>query len=328
MALFWAVALCALLTVLSLVNGTVAIVFAVALVLTGAVLWSTYVASRWRAGSVQLPSAPELPQTDDLDDDQRRCDVWNRSDLKVAVSILIAGIAPLAIGLVTHGRVVLVWIPHPARLAAVLVMAGLIAASIYVATLIDWYYILPRVGGLICPPPCRSSAHREWITVTRAWLTNRWLSIVIGVIVCGAGLIGSVVYYLTALPGGVAAKDQLTISFSTFGTALLVAGISVGLRFNLLDSLNEMLNTTRTVGKLVRYQSGLHYVVDVSLQGTKINAVMGAGRYGGEPFPAHKGELVDPRHLIVTPQQFQGCGRACSGVNFYCDHNRRRDRFR
>jgi hypothetical protein len=328
--LFWAAALCALLTGLSLVNAAAGIAFALGLLVVGASLWCSYVIYRAfarRSPSALLPSSPEPPLGDAVDHTQSRRHRWNRPDTKVALSMLVASAPPVIAGLATHGRVTLAWVPHPVRLSAVMVMAGTIAAAIYVATLVDWYCILPRLSGLICLPPCRSSAQRRWITVTRAWLTNRWLSIVLGAIVCGSGLIGSIVYYLTALPGGVAGKDQLAISFGTLGTALLVAGISVGLRFNLLDRLNDMLNPTRTVGRLVRYQSSMYYVVDVSLQGTKINAVMSAGRYAGEPFPAGKGELVDPGRLVVAPQPYSGCSRVCSGVNFYCDNNWRKDRY-
>jgi hypothetical protein len=72
----------------------------------------------------------------------------------------------------------------------------------------------------------------------------------------------------------------------------------------------------------------VYYLVDVSLQGAKINPVIGAGRYGGEPFPTDKGHLVDPSRMVIDPQPFRGCRRSCSGVNFYCDNNWRRDRYK
>jgi hypothetical protein len=39
----------------------------------------------------------------------------------------------------------------------------------YASSLIDWYYVLPRVDGLVREPPCRTSQDVMWFKVTRIW---------------------------------------------------------------------------------------------------------------------------------------------------------------
>ncbi|MGH7882940.1 MAG: hypothetical protein ACREN8_08555 [Candidatus Dormibacteraceae bacterium] len=226
-----------------------------------------------------------------------------------------------------HGATPLDWIPNEARMTAAVLFAGIIAVWIYVATLIDWYYILPRVSGIVRLPPCRSSKDTEWITVTRVWVANRWSATAIGCIVCGAIMIGAVVYYFTGISGGLDEKEQLTISLGSFGTALFGAGVGVGIQLKLLDSLDDMLNPTNAVGDLVVDHSGMHYVVDASLQGRKVKRVESAARYGGGIFN-DKGQLVKLKDVMVEDQRFHGCERACSGVNWYCDNNQVSGRYK
>jgi hypothetical protein len=336
-----AVVLAILLIPLALVAPLLGTSVALIVFTVGLCLWAIYVIQSHEARGREargeqhptLPAAPAKPPDGEFDDDgeQRRWEWRNSSDLKVFRSIVIATAAPSVVGVVlfAFGGAPLSRVPHEERLWLVFLPAALLATLIYVPTLIDWYYVLPRLSGVVRLPPCRSGSDRSWITTTRAWLASRWLSLMLGPIVSGTALVGATMYYFLAFTN-VELKDQITVSANSFGATLLIAGIGVAVSFKLLDRLNDVLNPIKVVGKLVRYRNTLHYVVDVSVQGTKINKVTTAAQYGGEPFPNHKGQLVDPKDLTVEEQElpFGGCDKVCCGVNWYCDNNWRTGRYK
>lgn len=332
-ARFWAIVVCILLTLFDFVWPVLSIVIAGLVLLCGLGLWIRYVRLRRKASAALLPTAPERPPNGECDalGEQRRRPSRNASDRLVFGSIFLATVLPTLVGtaVVVHGAPSLAVLPHAERLPFVAVPAVSIAVLFYVPNLIDWYYVLPRVSGVIRLPPCRSTMDRRWITVSRFWLTNRWLSIVLGPILAGTFQIAGFVFYFIAFTN-IDVKDQVALSFNSFGAVLLIAGITVGINFKLLDRLNEMLNPIKVVGKLVRYRDGLYYIVDVSTQGIKILQVADTGRYAGEPFPNHKGRLVDPKEVEIREPEypFRGCERSCSGVNWYCDNNWRLERYR
>jgi hypothetical protein len=338
-ARFWACVMLALIVLMGAANPLLGLVTSAVSVLVGASLWLRYVTDRRARRDnplLDLPSPPEPPldQPHGLNEGRRS---WpNQPDAAVARSVVVAGVMPLALTgvelLVSRlfRLTLLQSTPYAERLSLALLFASLLAGSIYLSTLVDWYYVLPRVSGLVCRPPCRSRSESDWITVTRVWMAHRWLTTVLGPIVSGALMIGAFVYYSTSYIGAMDAKTQVTLVAGSFAAALLGAVVGVGLQFSLLISLDEILNPTRIIGQLVRYRGRQHYVVDVSLQGTKLNPVEGTAKYGGEPFRRKKGELVKWKDVTVDPTlpPFQGCDRMCSGVNYYCDNNWRVGRYK
>jgi hypothetical protein len=62
-------------------------------------------------------------------------------------------------------------------------MVGMVGSS-----LVDWYYVVPRVSGRICLPPCMDEGGARWRTVTQVWWIHRW--------VATAGVIGGILAFL------------------------------------------------------------------------------------------------------------------------------------
>lgn len=61
------------------------------------------------------------------------------------------------------------------------IVAG-IGFVVYASSLVDWYFVLPRVDGVVREPPCRSSRDGIWFIVTRVWYLHRSLAEIFGIV--------------------------------------------------------------------------------------------------------------------------------------------------
>lgn len=105
-----------------------------------------------------------------------------QGDRRVTGCLVLALIAPMAIALVATqtaaGRDVDVWDFTDAEVAAIMVGACALFVLILLSSLIDWYYVRPRIDGVVWRPPCRSSGDPRWKRVTRRWYLHRGLATV------------------------------------------------------------------------------------------------------------------------------------------------------
>jgi hypothetical protein len=84
---------------------------------------------------------------------------------------------PLVVAVVTHVAGyephVHVWDFNVAETSALAIAGGALFVLIMLSSLIDWYYIRPRIDGVVCEPPCRSSGSDRWKRPTRWWYLHR-----------------------------------------------------------------------------------------------------------------------------------------------------------
>lgn len=103
-------------------------------------------------------------------------------DRHVIACLGLALVAPTAVALVATetdvGSHINVWDFTDAEVTAIMIGACALFVLILLSSLIDWYYIRPRIDGVVWRPPCRSSGDPRWKRVTRRWYLHRGLATV------------------------------------------------------------------------------------------------------------------------------------------------------
>jgi hypothetical protein len=70
------------------------------------------------------------------------------------------------------------WGFRHAEIEAILTTTGALFLAVLLSSLIDWYYIRPRIDGVVCAPPCLATKDHKgpWKRVTRRWYIHRGLA--------------------------------------------------------------------------------------------------------------------------------------------------------
>ena len=210
---------------------------------------------------------------------------------------------------------------------ALTVGASVALTAVFCSSLVDWYWILPRIGGIGGPAPCEDPGGEQWKYPTAIWLFHRGAATTLVVAV-----IAGVPIYLIAqahdpgtaavLAAVAAALGGAVALINTRGIAALTHAFNQPIYVGdtiYVDHPGERENDPR-----VRRRA---YVVDVSIQGLKYKLLVG-DKYEGPAF-VRKGhgpvdrddevraiEVDRPEGPAVAP-----CREGCSGVNWYCRCN-------
>jgi hypothetical protein len=232
--------------------------------------------------------------------------------------------------------------------AAAPTLVAVVAAAIYLSSLVDWYVVLPRISGLLGARPCRPCTGEPprfpstWREVTRWWYVHRIAAalvlrfglsyavvIAIGPVVdlpvaasvVGGAVVGGLAAYMAAMPK----------AFMQVGHPTAIVGHTVerrrarrkplfGLRF-----FGRML---RVPGRRQRWgQPGpREYVGDVSLESVQVTPVApyeGATPTGGVEYEKNpvKVPLREVDDYQAADKPFTGCEDGCCGINWYCIEN-------
>jgi hypothetical protein len=98
-------------------------------------------------------------------------------DRAVARQLLISYVLPIAVGLTL---VLARWDPDlgsgpftESELAGLLAVVAVMLVAWVASSHVDWYYIRPRIDGVVTDPPCRTSGDTKWKGVTRKWYLHR-----------------------------------------------------------------------------------------------------------------------------------------------------------
>jgi hypothetical protein len=241
-------------------------------------------------------------------------------DKVVRAQLLAIGLAGVALALVLSATGYAP-LEHVGRLIKALII-GLTAASgvIYASALVDWYWVLPKVSGVLGPAPCEAPGQERWAGVTNIWLFHRAVATftVMGVL---AGV--------PAFMAGTSHSGSLTVVWAFVSLTLTVAYNR--LYDGVLTSFSHALNAPVEVGDTVRIREDLEdadltdaYVVDMSIQGLK---------YVPLPPPrpprfALKGQLLrwsTADKVRRIPSEHAPCSGPddCQAVNWYCHRNPR-----
>ena len=206
-----------------------------------------------------------------------------------------------------------------ASVKAIVVGAVIGVGTVYLSSLIDWYWIVPRISGTTGPAPCEHSGNERWAGLTNVWFFHRAVatSVVIGIL---AGV--------PAFIAGHSGSDGT--AWALLGAALAVgySSVNTGVRTALEFSFNAPIH----VGDIIRVRADPEdaflsdaYVVDVSIQGLKYKLL---GAADDPPRFSNKGDQLSMEELKKTrrnPAAESPCpGVAqCQAVNWYCHLNPR-----
>lgn len=210
---------------------------------------------------------------------------------------------------------------------ALAVGAAIALTAVFVSSLADWYWVLPRVGGIGGVAPCQAPGER-WKGLTAIWLFHRGVATTFVV----AAVAGVPVYLATD------SKGASAIAYGILGAVLGGAVALINRRG--IEALTTAFNQPIYVGDtiLVSHPGSSEgdptvrrraYVVDVSIQGVKYQLLSG-DEFTGPAFE-RKGhgptERSDDTVAIATTARTEGqlavpCPKGhCSGVNWYCRCN-------
>jgi len=252
---------------------------------------------------------------------------WARRRLDRIVRRQLAAIAVLGIAIAATSAATGY---APLRDAAPSVQAIVIGvlvgvATIYISSLLDWYWIVPRVSGTVGPAPCELSGQERWAGLTNFWFFHRAVatSVVIGVL---AGV--------PAFIAGHSGSDGT--AWALLGSALAVgySSVNTGVR----TALSFAFNSPVHVGDIIRVRADPEddhlqdaYVVDVSIQGLKYTLL---ARDPEDPVRdpqgpvqfAQKGTQLSMEEVLKV-RRVRGAdspcrnGQGCQAVNWYCHRN-------
>ena len=208
---------------------------------------------------------------------------------------------------------------HLTRFLTVILAAVVIGSLVvFLSSLVDWWWVLPRISGVLRPAPCQCAGGETWPGVTSVWLFHRGLATVV---VSGA---------LTAVPAYMAYSSTghtavaYTIAAGVFGGTL--AAFFNGAVIALVQSFSPKVR----VGDLVTVDTTTAYVVDVEVSGVSYRLLDESRRYTGPRFQRKKSgsySLSDIKHHPAADGDGAPlCGmtdsvEACCGVNWYCRRN-------
>jgi hypothetical protein len=192
-------------------------------------------------------------------------------------------------------------------------------ATIYASSLVDWYWILPKVSGIVAPPPCTSVVAKAYAGVTKVWFFHRAAATAV----------------ITALIAGTPAYIAATIEEGpTLRAGLTLLGAAAAIGFNAATAgtvwaFSQFLSPRLEVGSYVRRRKDIDdphpqdgYVLDVAVQGVKVKLesdVDGEFVTDGDLVPYHEAQHITKRNRKepMCPSLHR-----CRAVNWYCLRNR------
>lgn len=206
--------------------------------------------------------------------------------------------------------------------------ASLALTAVFISGLVDWYWVLPRVGGLGDHlAPCEAPGER-WKYPTAIWLLHRGLATALVV-----ASIAAVPFFLATTLGSPMAKAVLSVVGVAVGAGM--AALNQRGLASVTNAFNQPIYIGDTIfvnqpgeedGAPVRRRRA--YVVDISVQGLKYQ-YLDRGEYTGPAFerkghgPVLGGDeyrAIERAEKAMTIPCREG---GCTCVNWYCRNNPR-----
>jgi hypothetical protein len=190
---------------------------------------------------------------------------------------------------------------------------------VYVSALVDWYWILPKVSGIVAPPPCTVVGGKTFDRMTGLWLFHR----------------GAATALVTFVLAGVPAWIAGTIDEGSWERTLLtLVGAALAIGFNAVNAgtvwaLKQFNHPLVAVGWYVRERKDVNepepqdaYVLDVAVSGIKYKLesdINGKFVHDGLILPFSQ---VDPKRRSNRQKPVCPSLRECQAANWYCLRNR------
>lgn len=192
-------------------------------------------------------------------------------------------------------------------------------ATIYASSLVDWYWILPKVSGITAPPPCTRVGGKTYEGVTKIWFFHR----VVATTTITFLLAGTPAYIAGTIEGDGSERTLLTLLGTLFAIGFNAVNAGTGWAFK------QFLGPRLLVGGWVRKRKDIDdsqpqdgYIVDVAIQGVKVKLVGdvdGGFVDDGDLMPFGEADRVTKgsRSTPFCPSIHQ-----CRAINWYCVRNR------
>jgi hypothetical protein len=203
---------------------------------------------------------------------------------------------------------------------ALLLWATIAALGVFVSSLVDWYWILPKISGIVCKAPCEAPGKERWESPTGHWYFHRGVATLLV-----SGMATGVCGYMAATasdPGEAAIWGTIAVAiagavvkFNNEGLKALWYGFRPPIHVG-----DTILAEVHAEGPVERRRA---YVVDVSIQGVKYKLLQD-GQYKGPKFAtkSDQGEISnEDLAKVARLPAIAVCADGCTGVNWYCRNN-------
>lgn len=259
----------------------------------------------------------------------RRMDGDRRVARHVAVGLALPLLIGIGLAIASHDPVATVWDFSSREVAAVVVSGAVLFVVILVSSLIDWYYIRPRIDAVVTEPPCRAKATAKgsWKRVTRRWYLHRGIATLAYI---GFALTVAIVVMLMLVREHPAAAGVVGGVSGIAGLLLIFAG---SYRSALPTVAQWVLSPAFVVGDDLTYEAhrweGRGYVLHVSVPVVKLVPLDEAGTPTGASYRQPKTPDLESADLETRPTR--ACEGKCALLNPECleeetEAKERRDR--
>jgi hypothetical protein len=237
----------------------------------------------------------------------------------------------IALVIVVLPSAVLPWVPDKAvgvpaeswesshRLAvlAMTVLASCVFSVVWLSTVVDRCYVLPRLAGGAGKRPCTHSLDHCWHRLTRIWFLHR--------LVATVTLVAATIAIVTiAANEWLLGLNQVVAGALAAATTVLAGFYLARLPIAVAMVANPMIN----VGDKVRFaemfpqpeRAPYYYVSEISIEGVKlVELVVGDERTRRESDRPYDRllDLGEVHKLLRVRDVFSPC-QDCKGVNLYC----------
>lgn len=188
---------------------------------------------------------------------------------------------------------------------------------------LDWYYIRPRIDGVVCEPPCRTSQDSKWKGVTRKWYIHRAI----------ATLATMVALVILAVVVAVVLYRKWPTALSAVGGATPILGVTaIFLRNEIRNTpatIDSIRNPRHWLGDDLKYRTDnwnlRGYVLHVAIPVTKLvplDRETGA-RQDKPRFKEEPAWVLDA--ALLEPLPFNGCAAGCQHLNPECTFAQERE---
>lgn len=192
------------------------------------------------------------------------------------------------------------------------------AATLFVlivcSSVIDWYYIRPRIDGVVRTPPCQSSGSDTWKGPTRWWYLHRGIATLAYM---GYALLVALVVMLMLVRVHPAAAGVIGGVGGLAGLLLIFAG---NYRAQLPTVAQFVLSPAYCLGDDLTYEAGRWvgrgFVLHVAVPVTKLVPLDENGQRSGPNYVERKNS--DLNEADLTPRHTIACKSACAHLNPQC----------
>jgi len=232
----------------------------------------------------------------------------------VAFGLLLPAFLALGLLLAGHDPQLTVWDFTTSESGAIAIGLATLFVLILASSLVDWYYIRPRIDGVIRTPPCLSSGSDDWKGPTRWWFLHRGLATLA---YFAFALMVALVLMLMLVREHPAAAGVIGGVGGLTGLMLIFAG---SYRAQLPTVAQFVLSPAFCLGDDLSFEAhkwnGRGFVLHVAVPVTKLVPLGVDGMPSGPPFVERRNSDLNESDLVARATV--ACAGGCAKLNAQC----------